>query len=254
MRPFIVVVGLLSVLGASCSLKRDNPYDRENQDVVQITVQTTDGLSWDTDSLVIKYSVIGAADSIKWRLIGNTIAGDSQWNVANPSQDSLVISDLDEGSYQIEIQGINENGESHSDTISAKINAVQGPALLLVPQRVRPVSKGDSFDLQVYVDEVSRLIGFHSVLSWDTTLIKWEGYRANWNVFADRVDAGLELSAVSLDSSLGFSGSGYLITLSFSAKADIKDESLIWLDSLTQFHANSGMKIPVSKTRGSVIQ
>lgn len=150
----------------------------------------------------------------------------------------VTFSKLDEGAYSFMLQERYPSGYEQPDTTvrNFSVNAVVGPALLLAPQEYGG-TKGDSFVIEVYADEVENLLGFSVEINFDEELLSLQSIREDESFFSantedvivtndadDQIQEMNEKGVVNTDAvrlggePMGIDGSGNLLHLTFTAE------------------------------------
>jgi len=245
----IVYLGALLIL-AACSFQRDNPQDAKNPDYIQLSIALADGILCQADSLDLPYEVKGAADSLRVRFLEGPSRDTTSWEYWSLDSLHSLLRGLDEGSYALELAVVRNQKVIASDTFHFTVDAVQGPALVLTPKLIPDSAVGSIISWQVQLESVTSVLGWHGVLQWDTSAYAFHALRSPWTIFADSLATGLEISAVTLDSTY-YSGSGTVATLELLVKSRKTWTSITWIPSTTELQDSNGVSLPWHQLRGS---
>jgi hypothetical protein len=169
-RRLFIFIGLLFIWTCEdVPIVQDNPLDNNNPDYVPPTVAFTSGpadgqtidasgvtFSWEGNELISEY---------------RTKRNDEAWNDWNDAT-TLVWEYLDEGTYQMALQGRYDSGDT-SDVVSVGfiVDAVQGPALIFHPRAIT-TSVGSSVTFQVMAEEVTDLTAAQFNFNFDPSKLE----------------------------------------------------------------------------------
>ena len=169
-RRLFICIGLLFLWSCEeAEFIQDNPLDESNPDYVPPTVAFTSGpadgqtvdtpditFSWEGNELITEY---------------RTKQNDEAWNDWNDAT-TLVWQYLDEGAYQMALQGRYDSGDT-SDVVSVGfiVDAIQGPALIFHPRAVT-TAVGFSVTFQVMAEEVTDLMGAQFNINFDASKLE----------------------------------------------------------------------------------
>jgi hypothetical protein len=152
-RRLFICIGLLFLWSCEeAEFFQDNPLDESNPDYVPPTVAFTsgpaDGQTVDTPDITFNWE--GNELITQYR----TKQNDAAWNDWNDAT-TLVWQYLDEGAYQLALQGRYDSGDTSGVVyISFIVDAVQGPALIFYPRAIT-TTVGSSVTFQVMAEEVT---------------------------------------------------------------------------------------------------
>jgi hypothetical protein len=165
-----ILIGLLCLWTCEeAEFIQDNPLDESNPDYVPPTVAFTSGptdgqtidasgvtFSWEGNELISEY---------------RTKRNDEAWNDWSDAT-TLVWEYLDEGAYQMALQGRYDSGDtSYVVSVGFIVDAIQGPALIFHP-RVVTTTVGSSVTIQVMAEEVTDLMGAQFNINFDPSKLE----------------------------------------------------------------------------------
>ena len=169
-RRLFICIGLLFLWSCEeAEFIQDNPLDESNPDYVPPTVVFTSGpadgqtvdtpditFSWEGNELISEY---------------RTKKNDAAWNDWNDAT-TLVWQYLDEGAYQLALQGRYDSGDT-SDVVSISfiVDAVQGPALIFYPRAIT-ATVGSSVTFQIMAEEVTDLTAAQFIINFDPSKLE----------------------------------------------------------------------------------
>jgi hypothetical protein len=84
------------------------------------------------------------------------------------SATSITYTDLDEFDHMFQVQGQYATGDTGAiKTLNFTVDAVKGPALMLLPKRIK-INSGSQFILELWVDEIDSIAGISTKLIYPT--------------------------------------------------------------------------------------
>jgi len=145
----------------------------------------------------------------------------SEWS----TNKSTTLEYLDEGihSFQVSARYNVRNAELTPANKEFEVNAIDGPSFRVYPLK-QEVSQGQSFDIGIIAEEVEDIRYFECVIEYDSQYISYSSNQQgdvfqNELFFVDDGTPGTIIISAGETNSDGYSGTGIIITLSFSAEA-----------------------------------
>jgi len=148
----------------------------------------------------------------------------NEWSEWSTNQ-STTLEYLDEGihSFQVSARYNVRNAELTPANKEFEVNAIDGPSFRVYPLK-QEVSQGQSFDIGIIAEEVEDIRYFECVIEYDSQYISYSSNQQgdvfqNELFFVDDGTPGTIIISAGETNSDGYSGTGIIITLSFSAEA-----------------------------------
>lgn len=209
-----------------------NPLDPENPEFVlpETTIHAgpVDGAVLDTHAVSIAWGGNEQVAEFSYRISG------SDWSEWVPDT-SIALQYLNEGLYLFEVKGRYLSGledESPAE-VNFEVDDIHGPALRLFPRYIS-TAPGDSFTVEIFLEEVDDVKGVKAVLKINpgdftvgriniyqssTSLLKQNGGTVvGFSSFEDSSGILMIEAATATGNPAGVSGSGAIAEVSFTAR------------------------------------
>ena len=224
MRSRLTAVISLVLLLFSCDKIQENPLDPEGSDYTPpetfLTMEALEGAVLDTSTVTITWSGNDLVVEYAYSLNGDW----SEWSSAT----SVTLNYLDEDAYTFSVKGryASEMEDETPAMVNFSVDMIQGPALRVYTLLTEMIVNSTA-DIHIYAEDVEELVIIRFQVQYDAgvlgpeTVTKGELLTGIEEMvfIVEEINTGLLEVNVGIPSHSGITGTGSLVTLSFTSKA-----------------------------------
>ena len=220
-------------------------------------------VQWDGNEFTIAYSYrleLSEEDTNNYPFTVDAYSSWSEWS----TDDSVTLEYLDEGIYNLYVKGrFNEDMiQIDSSLLSFEVDAIPGFALRIYPLK-QTVTQGDPFDIYLYAEEISNVVGIETQVSYNSDNISYENNYVigaiiseynDYTLFPSPDDDNGTILISGVVAGNGLSGTDAIIKLTFSSNLESSSTTIEIDDSNTFLRNILNENIPIANSVSGYIE